>query len=199
MSTLSVDTIQGKTTAGTVALPSGHVVQTVSNTSYGSATYSLSANTEQNTLSCSITPKFSNSHMFITVNWYFAPKDSSDDHGLAMRREIGGSLTGDVNGSTNPDAARGKFTVGSFTREPFFWHDDSPTVSGASSRVFYDYAVLPCSAFLKDTYSGTDARTYQLTLGTSGTGKTVYWNKPTAGSDGQAGGNTAIIIQEIKQ
>ena len=49
MSTLSVDTIQGKTTAGTVAMPSGHVVQTVSNTSYGTATYSLSANTEQNT------------------------------------------------------------------------------------------------------------------------------------------------------
>ena len=29
MSTLSVDTIQGKSTAGTVAMPSGHVVQTV--------------------------------------------------------------------------------------------------------------------------------------------------------------------------
>ena len=28
MSTLSVDTIQGKTTAGTVAMPSGHIVQT---------------------------------------------------------------------------------------------------------------------------------------------------------------------------
>ena len=69
MSTLKVDTIQGKTTAGTVSMPAGHVVQTVSNTSYGSATYSLSANTEQNTLSCTITPKFSNSHMFITVNW----------------------------------------------------------------------------------------------------------------------------------
>ena len=31
MSTLSVDTIQGKTTAGTVALPSGYVVQTATN------------------------------------------------------------------------------------------------------------------------------------------------------------------------
>ena len=30
MSTLSVDTIQGKTTAGTVAMPSGMVVQTAS-------------------------------------------------------------------------------------------------------------------------------------------------------------------------
>ena len=29
MSTLSVDTIQGKTTAGTVAMPAGHVVQVV--------------------------------------------------------------------------------------------------------------------------------------------------------------------------
>ena len=204
MSTLFVnnlDTASGTTItvpSGKVLTAPGHVIQTVSNTSYGSATYSLSANTEQNTLSCTITPKFSNSHMFITVNWWFAPKNSNDDHGLAMRREIGGSLTGYVNGSTNPDAARGKFTVGSFTREPFFWHDDSPN-NASGSRIHYDYSVQPCSAFLKDTYSGTDARTYQLTLGTSGTGKTVYWNKPTAGSDGQAGGNTAIIIQEIKQ
>ena len=29
MSTLSVDTIQGKTTASTVQMPSGHVIQTV--------------------------------------------------------------------------------------------------------------------------------------------------------------------------
>ena len=29
MSTLSVDTIQGKTTAGTVAMPAGMIVQTV--------------------------------------------------------------------------------------------------------------------------------------------------------------------------
>ena len=33
MSTLSVDTIQGKTTAGTVAMPSGHVVQVITATS----------------------------------------------------------------------------------------------------------------------------------------------------------------------
>jgi|TARA_R100001463_G_scaffold15556_1_gene40553 hypothetical protein len=197
MSTLSVDTIQGKTTAGTVAMPSGHVVQTVSNTSYSSATYSLSASTEQNTLSCSITPKFSNSHMFIQCFWYYAPIGSDDDFGLAMRREIGGSLTGYVNGSQNMDSARGKFTVGSFTREPFFWHDDAPN-NANGSRIFYDYSVMPASAFLKDTYSGTDARTYQLTLGTAGSGKTVYWNKTTQNVV-SGGGNTAIIIQEIKQ
>ena len=197
MSTLSVDTIQGKTTAGTVAMPSGHVVQTVSNSSYSSATYSLSASTEQNVLSCTITPKFSNSHMFIQCFWYYAPISSNDDFGLAMRREIGGSLTGYVNGSQNMDSARGKFTVGSFTREPFFWHDDAPN-NANGSRIFYDYSVMPASAFLKDTYSGTDARTYQLTLGTAGSGKTVYWNKTTQNVV-SGGGNTAIIIQEIKQ
>ena len=31
MSTLSVDTIQGKTTAGTVAMPAGMVIQTLEN------------------------------------------------------------------------------------------------------------------------------------------------------------------------
>lgn len=195
-SILKTDKIEGVTASGTVQMPAGHVVQTVSNTSYGSSAYSLSANTEQNVLSCSITPKFSSSHMFITIIWYYAPVSSNDDYGLAMRREIGGSLTGYVNGSTRPDATRGKFTVGSTTREPFFWHDDAPNSGGG--RIYYDYSVMPASAFLKDTYSGTDARTYQMTLGTSDTGKTIYWNRNTQGTV-SGGGNTAIIIQEIAQ
>ena len=59
MSTLSVDTIQGKTTAGTVAMPSGSVIQVLqgevlteisnSSSSYGSV------------VSQAITPKFSSS------------------------------------------------------------------------------------------------------------------------------------------
>jgi len=195
-SALTIDS-SGNITANANVHYAGGVVQTVSNTSYGSSAYSLSANTEQNVISCSITPKYSSSHMFITIIWYYAPISSNDDYGLAMRREIGGSLTGYVNGSTRPDATRGKFTVGSTTREPFFWHDDAPN-NANGSRIYYDYSVMPASAFLKDTYSGTDARTYQMTLGTSDTGKTIYWNRNTQGTV-SGGGNTAIIIQEVAQ
>lgn len=195
MSILKVDTINEKTSGNGVKIP-GHIVQTVSSTSYGSATYSLTASTEQNVLSCNITPKFSNSHMHIHVYWFYAPHLSNDDYGAAMRREIGGAMTGYVDGSTRPDATRGRFTVGSLSREPFFWHDDAP--SYGSGRITYDYSVMPTMAFLKDTYSGTATRTYQMTIGTSDSGKTIYWNRNVQGTV-SGGGNTAIIIQEIAQ
>ena len=67
MSTLSVDTIQGKTTAGTVAMPSGHVIQTVSQaitteTNIQSTSYTATGLTK------AITPKFSSSKILILVN-----------------------------------------------------------------------------------------------------------------------------------
>jgi len=67
MSTLSVDTIQGKTTAGTVAMPSGHVIQTVSQaittlTNIQSTSYTATGLTK------AITPKFSTSKILALVN-----------------------------------------------------------------------------------------------------------------------------------
>ena len=62
MSTLSVDTIQGKTTAGTVAMPAGAVLQVVQ-TNFTASTTSVSGTvyTEITGLNVSITPKFSTS------------------------------------------------------------------------------------------------------------------------------------------
>ena len=58
MSTLSVDTIQGKTTAGTVAMPAGHIIQTA----YTSTTTKVASTTGSAdvTLMClnAFTPKF---------------------------------------------------------------------------------------------------------------------------------------------
>ena len=77
MSTLSVDTIQGKTTAGTVAMPSGHVVQSAFNntelfTSSTSSTYA-------DLIKISFTPKFSNSFLFINVFMRYQCSGSVDD------------------------------------------------------------------------------------------------------------------------
>jgi len=69
MSTLSVDTIQGKTTSGTVAMPSGHIVQVqrtyVANTTAISTT---STSLTASGIQCSLTPKFSNSLILVDYN-----------------------------------------------------------------------------------------------------------------------------------
>ena len=66
MSTLSVDTIQGKTTAGTVAMPSGHVIQMQSTTTTSSITVTATSLTASG-LVVSITPKFANINLLITI------------------------------------------------------------------------------------------------------------------------------------
>ena len=66
MSTLSVDTIQGKTTAGTIAMPSGHVIQMQSTTTTSSITVTATSLTASG-LVVSITPKFANSNLLITI------------------------------------------------------------------------------------------------------------------------------------
>ena len=68
MSTLSVDTIQGKTTANTVAMPSGSVIQVVSTTTTDTSSLASVNFLEFSALSTSITPKFSSSKIFVTLN-----------------------------------------------------------------------------------------------------------------------------------
>ena len=67
MSTLSVDTIQGKTTAGTVAMPAGHVIQykrsrTTANSGVVTSTSYAKLNSA---LDVTITPKFATSTLII--------------------------------------------------------------------------------------------------------------------------------------
>ena len=67
MSTLSVDTIQGKTTAGTVAMPAGAMLQVVQ--THVTAYTNTSSNSNSSTgLTVTITPKFSSSKVLITGN-----------------------------------------------------------------------------------------------------------------------------------
>ena len=67
MSTLKVDTIQGKTTAGTVAMPSGHVVQVKEATTSGTIS-STSTSFVASGVAVSITPKFQNSKFVIQTS-----------------------------------------------------------------------------------------------------------------------------------
>jgi len=67
MSTLKVDTIQGKTTAGTVAMPSGHVIQTATNKNADATNVTVSNTFVAITASeCSITSSLANSSFLYT-------------------------------------------------------------------------------------------------------------------------------------
>ena len=70
MSTLSVDTIQGKTTANTVQMPSGSVIQVASTDKLdtGSANNVVLPTWADSGLSCTITPKFDTSKILVHAN-----------------------------------------------------------------------------------------------------------------------------------
>ena len=65
MSTLSVDTIQGKTTAGTVAMPAGVMLQ-IQQTHLTAYTTTSSTSQVDTGLAVSITPKFTSSKVLIS-------------------------------------------------------------------------------------------------------------------------------------
>ena len=67
MSTLSVDTIQGQTTAANVKLPAGCILQLIQGTSTTQTTHDTSSYSDT-TLTASITPKYSTSKVYVLVN-----------------------------------------------------------------------------------------------------------------------------------
>jgi|TARA_B100000282_G_C31641451_1_gene448725 hypothetical protein len=76
MSTLSVDTIQGKTTAGTVKLPAGSILQTISGTFTGTTSKSGTSFSDiDSSLNLSITPKYSTSKLLYTGNIMVGTQD----------------------------------------------------------------------------------------------------------------------------
>ena len=78
MSTLSVDTIQGKTTAGTVKLPAGSILQTISGTFTGTTSKSGTSFSDiDSSLNLSITPKYSTSKLLYTGNIMVGAQDDA--------------------------------------------------------------------------------------------------------------------------
>lgn len=88
MSILFVDDVRGKTTAGSVKMPAGHVIQTVSGTyDVGSSTTSTSP--VQAWTGVSITPKFSTSLIKVECNWYCMHRDYYDGYAQIYRNGTG--------------------------------------------------------------------------------------------------------------
>ena len=81
MSTLKVDTITGKTAAGSVAMPAGMVVQTLSEVLRNRTTTTSSSYTT--ILTINITPKFASSKLL--VSGYFSGSASNNAHVMIFR------------------------------------------------------------------------------------------------------------------
>ena len=92
MSTLSVDTIQGKTTAGTVAMPSGSVIQVVTNETTTQVTGTSGGETALG-FTCSITPKFSSSKIYVSVDLQTAVVGTFGNYAVSFRVRRGTSTS----------------------------------------------------------------------------------------------------------
>ena len=178
MSTLSVDTIQGKTTAGTVAMPSGTIVQA----RYSSSTTGVSGTTSAADVTLmtadAFTPKFANSKIIITMSLYFGAWNPNG--GLQVVRSISGGATtygiGDTGGTYG--GANG-----------FFLADDLVVTS-------YQYAMAHFGGTVEDTtHNTTSAITYSIRATSVGE---VHFNQPKTNT-GNGNGRSSITLMEVAQ
>ena len=82
MSTLAIDTIQGATVAGKVAMPAGHIIQVVASDTGDQSTSSTSFTATG--LAATITPKFSSSKILVSVKG-IGSHSGSDSHQVLFR------------------------------------------------------------------------------------------------------------------
>ena len=169
MSTLSVDTIQGKTTAGTVAMPSGHIIQVVKSGNFQSANVSGTSSsyaTMGSDFSLAITPKFSNSVILIeaALNPYTSGSNNSGTYNISKDGGSSFIAANDTNG----------FGI-------------VPTHGTASGT--YSHFIISCS----DTVSSTSTVTYQIYFRSDNTNNniTFYGNHQNMSNH--------ITLMEIKQ
>ena len=155
MSTLSVDTIQGKTTAGTVAMPSGHVIQTVT----GSTTAANISSTSYSGLgSATITPVATSSKILLIAQIHlYVPSLASDAwrSGRIRFTRDSTAIFGDIGGDPYGNGAH-------FT-------NDSDRYMEYSTRVYLD------------SPSTTSSITYAVE-GSARGGVTVAFNNASYGS-----------------
>ena len=85
MSTLSVDTIQGKTTAGTVAMPSGSVIQVIQTTGTTQTELTSTGTWTDVVPTATIPPKFSTSKILVSHSAGGMGQSSSSGNSFGLR------------------------------------------------------------------------------------------------------------------
>ena len=169
MSTLSVDTIQGQTTAANVKLPAGSILQTLSTTKiddhFQAATTSF---VDVTGVTLTITPKYNNSKILITVSGAFS-------HNTSSRL----SLFNLVRGST---------AIGLPT---------SPKSESATRAMYHNGTDQLHQLHIEflDSPATTSATTYKLQMRTNSSGTLYIGDRPT--EDTRQG--TTMTLMEISQ
>ena len=176
MSTLSVDTITGQTTAANVKLPAGSVLQT-KQTILSTAETITSTSFADSAVTVNITPKYATSKVLITFDVHIVGFDSGT--GIRLLRGSTNLALGDASGSRARMTAIG-----------YYSNNTSPSAySGGQTSM----------SFL-DSPSTTSATTYKLQaqcLSTNG----IIINKSRYDTDnGNASrGSSTITVMEIAQ
>jgi len=91
MSTLSVDTIQGKTTAGTLAIPAGMVVQTVFHKFTTNTSLDSTSDLDIGGSSLTFTPKFASSLLILSCSVSINIYRSNINNGCTINFNVDGS------------------------------------------------------------------------------------------------------------
>jgi len=169
-SRLLVDKIEGKSTSGTIQMPAGHIIQTLSSTKLSSQEISVSSLTmvDISDLSVSITPKFSSSKVLVTVHVYV----SYLYQGLLRLMRDSTRIPNNTQGQS--ESYRGF----------------APLRQGYSGEGYmYSFTFL-------DSPSTTSATTYKVQGTNNGdTTNTLYINR--LGQNANYSGTSSITVQEI--
>ena len=181
MSILKVDTINEKTSGNGVAIP-GHVIQVVASekTDTSSASTTLPTFTDTG-LSCTITPKFSNSKILVHVNVALGVDTSVFNQMRVVRNIAGGafSMISVADSASNRTAA----------------HASVYDLDNQGMVYMQDFIHL-------DSPATTSAVIYKVQHGQSGGSQAVYINRSTRDNDTAAYDvrtTSRIILQEIAQ
>ena len=151
MSTLKVDTIQGKTTAGTVAMPAGHVIQVVETTTSTDDSFT-STSFVNSSITANITPKFNNSLIKIECVFHFHQKSGDQGGDVMLARDVGGTIT-------NLTGSGEDFYIRQVTNDA-------------------DYFYFPVMLYATDTPATTSERTYRLRVAATGSnGCEIFSNR----------------------
>ena len=99
MSTLSVDTIQGQTTAANVKMPAGHIIQVQSAQLTAASQFTTTTTTQADIMSVTITPKYSSSKILFQLAGDMGSTGSNKALLLRLQRNIGGGSFSTVCGT----------------------------------------------------------------------------------------------------
>ena len=133
MSTLSVDTIQGQTTAANVKLPAGCILQTLQTVKTDTFTTSSTGPIDITGLNVTITPKYATSKIFIMFNVHIVGFDSGTGIRIVRRTVSSGAETNLALGDASGSRAR-------MTAIGYYSNNTSPSAysGGNTSMTFLD-------------------------------------------------------------